>query len=268
MALDIYQSTNVPETGNFTVSLEVASTANVHFVYFTFCQLSSPLCYLPVAMSAQGSNWYVGTTNPMTSYNGMTPGVRAGYNITVEYSNGTNVTEPTVPNPFANLTIAQSVTGEYMFQMTVNGPTYQLSGVVTNSATGSGMSGATVLVTPGNLTATTTGATGAYSISGLANGTYTISVADPGFQTTQGTVTIAGSDAVKNLVLSTSTSGTGGADTWRIPGVGSVNPLVVLVPIGLVVVVGAVLVLTRKSRNGGPPPTPSGPAPSPSEPKT
>jgi hypothetical protein len=268
VALAIYQSNNVSEEGSFTVSLEVASTANIHFVYFTFCQLSSPLCYLPVEMTAHGSNWFVGTTNPMTSYNGMTPGVRAGYNITVEYSNGTNVTEPTVPNPFSNLTIAQSVTGEYMFQMTVNGPVYELSGVVTNSATGAGMAGATVLVTPENLTATTTGATGAYSIPGLPNGTYNISVTDPGFETAHGTVTIAGSDAVRNLVLSTNPSGTGGADSWTVPGIGAVSPLVLLVPVVLVIAGVAIVLLARKPRSGSPPPAPNREPTAPSDPKS
>lgn len=197
----IYQSNYTTEQSNFTVSLKVASTANITFVYFTFCQLSSPLCYLPVSMKLHGTNWYEGTTNPMTTYNGMTVGVRAGYNITIDYSGSANVTEPAEPNRFTNLSIAQSVTGEYMFQMTVMNQLYQLSGVVTDQSTGQTVGGAVVSVSPGNDSPETTGSDGAYSFASLPNGTYTVSVAAHGFPTTHLSVPISGGSVVKDFAL-------------------------------------------------------------------
>ncbi|MHB8352116.1 MAG: carboxypeptidase-like regulatory domain-containing protein [Thermoplasmata archaeon] len=203
--LAIYQSSYVPEQGNFSVSMEVADAANVHFAYFTFCQLSSPLCYLPVSMAHQGGNWFVGTTKPMSQYNGMIVGVRAGYNITIEYNNNTNVTEPSVPNPFTNLTVAQSVTGEYMYQMTVMNQLYGLSGGVSDAATGRAISGANVTVTPG-IGSVRTGTSGGYSFAGIANGSYTLSASAPGYRSTTETLVIDGRNAVQDLALTNATS--------------------------------------------------------------
>lgn len=234
----IYQSNYTTEQSTFTVSLKVASTANISFVYFTFCQLSSPLCYLPVSMKLQGTNWYVGTTNPMTTYNGMTVGVRAGYNITIDYNGSANVTEPAEPNRFTNLSIAQSVTGEYMFQMTVMNQLYQLSGVVTDQATGQAVGGAVVSISPGNDSPVTTSSTGAYTFPGLANGTYTVSVAAHGFPNAQLSVPINGGSVVKDFALGNTTVPSN-------PGQGGSHPSANFFTstTGIAVVAGAILVL-------------------------
>ncbi|MCI4331015.1 MAG: carboxypeptidase-like regulatory domain-containing protein [Thermoplasmata archaeon] len=203
--LAIYQSNYTTEHDNFTVSLEVTNAADISYVYFTFCQLSSPLCYLPVFMTAHGTNWFVGTTHSMSSYHGMTVGVRAGYNITIEYANNSTLNEPAVPNPFSNLTIAQSVTGEYMFQMTVRNQLFALSGVVTDQATGAPLPGAMVTASPGNNSTATTGANGAYTIPGLLNGTYKLSVSDHGYRAANQTVVIAGQDLVENIPIANAT---------------------------------------------------------------
>lgn len=257
----IYQSNYTTEQSTFTVSLKVASTANIQFVYFTFCQLSSPLCYLPVSMSLHGTNWYVGTTNPMTTYNGMTVGVRAGYNITIDYNGSANVTEPAEPNQFTDLSIAQSVTGEYMFQMTVMNHLYQLSGVVTDHATGLGVGGAVVSVSPGNESPETTGASGAYSFANLPNGSYTVSVAAHGFTTTNVVVPVAGGDVQQDFALTNGStpsnpghgsSPAGGNFFTSTTGIAAVAATIV------VLVVAVAVLMTRHRR------PPAGPAPSPS----
>jgi hypothetical protein len=200
--LSIYQSPGrVVEQSRFTVYMELASTANIKQVYFTFCQLSSALCYLPVTMTPAGGNWFAGTTNPMTSYHGMVVGVRAGYNITIEYNDNSTFYEPALPNAFSNLTIATSITGEYMFQMTVSDHVYNLSGQVTDRASGAPLAGATVALTPGNYSPTTTDAAGGYTFVGVANGSYTLSVSKGGYAVAQSAVTVAGQPVSQNLAL-------------------------------------------------------------------
>lgn len=54
-----------------------------------------------------------------------------------------------------------------------------LTGKVTDALTGAALSGVTVLLTPGDVT-TTTSATGAYSFTGMNAGTYTVTAADGG----------------------------------------------------------------------------------------
>jgi hypothetical protein len=174
--LMIYQSpTVVTEHDAFTVFMELDNTSNIHQVYFTFCQITTPLCYLPIVMTPDGPHWFEGTTKPMTSYHGMAPGVRAGYNITVLFNDSTNITEPSLPNPFTNLTVTDTITGELVFEITVGNPIYGLSGHVYDSATGAPLSRANVALTPGSNT-TTTNASGAYAFSGLANGSDTLTV--------------------------------------------------------------------------------------------
>jgi cytochrome c-type biogenesis protein len=247
----IYQSANTTEQENFTVSLEVASTTNISFVYFTFCQLSSPICYAPVAMKTIGGNWYSGTTNPMSTYSGMTVGVLAGYNITVLYDNGSTVTAPTVPNPFTNLTVTQSVSNEYMFEMTVAPTYYGLTGLVADAVTSVGIAGATATVTAVNMTpmTTTTNATGAYAFKDLLNGTYTLSVSAPGYQTTNETVTIADANATQNVPLYAG-SGTappkgGGGGSSSVLGSLS-SPLLIGPTVVLIVALGALVLWSRR----------------------
>lgn len=248
--LAIYQSKYITEQENFTVSIQVADPSAVQFAYFTFCQLSSPLCYSPVAMSSEGGGWYSGTTERMSLYDGMTVGVHAGYNITIEFTNDTNLTEPSFPNAFGNLTVAQEVGGEYMFEMTVSNQLYGLSGVVDDAATGAPISGADVTLTPGNATPTQTSATGAYSFTGLPNGTYTLSVAYPGYLTNNQTIAISGQSVVKDLSISNSSTtnkqpsgGSGGGSS--LPG-GTTLWLVIGVVIAVVLAVVAVVAVRRR----------------------
>jgi hypothetical protein len=255
VVLAIYPSQHVTVHDNFTVSMEVADTTGIQFVYFTFCQLSSAQCYAPVVMSLHAGNWYVGTTKPMTSYPGMTVGVKAGYNITIVYSNNQNVTEPAIPNKFSNLTIAPSVVaGYYYFEMTVSNPVYRLSGVVSDAVTHALIAGATVTLTPGNNTATTTTSTGSYTFAGLQNGTYTISVSSQAYPATTLSVTIAGHDTVKNLTLgnpSVSPPPRGGLASLF-----TGSDLLVTVPV-ILGVVALLAFLALRRRRALPPPSPA-----------
>jgi hypothetical protein len=254
--LAVYQSNYTTAQENFTVSMEVADTTGITFVFFTFCQLSSSLCYLPVSMSQRGTNWYVGTTNAMTSYPGMKVGVRAGYNITIDYANNSTVTEPSAQNTFKNLTIAQSVTGEYMFQMTVRNQLYGLSGKVTDSTTGKGVAGAKVTIAPGN-NSTMTSSTGVYSFSDLANGSYTISVTEGGYRTSNSTVAIDGSSSAdQNIAIS---NATGPKGTGNSAGSGSPNiaglPVNDWAAVSVIVVIAALvgILYLRRKQDSTPP---------------
>jgi len=260
--LAIHQTSYITQQSNFTVSLEVANPAGIQSVYFTFCQLSSPLCYLPVSMTLHGSNWFIGTTKNMTSYHGMIVGVKAGYNITILYNDNSTTTEPAVPNPFANLTIAQSVTGEYMFEMTVSPQVYHLTGTIHDSVTGDPVSGATVTLTPGNATPSRTSSTGVYSFSWVTNGTYTVSVVENGYRNSSATVTVAGQDSMKDIALTNDSAslthngdkGTGGS----LLSLSGPTPWVLAaVAVGLV----AVLVLLMKRKRSSAPVPPGDQAP-------
>ena len=256
--LAISQSHTVTAQSTFTVSVEVAHPANVHFAYFTFCQLTSPVCYLPVSMALQGSTWFVGTTKPMTSYPGMNPGVVAGYNITIEFTNNTNLTEPRLPNPFSNLTVVTSVTGEYMFRMAVQDLVFGLQGVVTDATTHYAIAGATVALTAQNNTmpanSTVTDAAGGYAFTGVFNGTYELSVTDSGYRISTATVVVAGKGVVKDFVLSSSSS-SGGILSWLR------GPALFVVIGAVVVAVGIVTTLAyQRSRGNQRPPDPGSPS--------
>lgn len=249
--LAVHSSAYTIEQASFTVGIEVANPSAVSFAYFTFCQLSSALCYKPVAMAANGSNWFAGTTNLMSSYSGMVVGVRAGYNITIDFSNNTNVTEPALPNLFPSQTIATEVTGEYMFQMTVGPNLYSVSGVVKNSASGAGVAGATVAVTPGN-NSTTTDASGAYTLGGLPNGTYTLSISRSGYTTTTQGVTISGQNAQQNVPISNGTGGTTAPSGHGATSAWSGTDLWIAVGVAVIVVVGLLAALLMRRGRGGP----------------
>lgn len=251
--LEIYQTPNrITQSDNLSVYLEVADSSNIQQIYFTFCQLTNSLCYLPVVMTPQGGNWYEGSTNPMTAYPGMDPGVRAGYNITITYTDNSTLSEPSLPNAFANLTVAQSVTGENLFEMVVSNPVFGLSGTVTDAATGAPILGATVSLGPGNVTATTS--TGTYSFGALVNGTYSLSVSKPGYRTSTQSVSVSGHNLVENVQLSNAsvatspgTSGSGGAGLGFLStplGIGAVAAVIV----GLVAVAFVAVGLSRRRR--------------------
>lgn len=268
--LSVYQSPiEVTPTSSFTVHAELSSSTNVTLVYFTFCQLTSSKCYLPIMMTrSAGSTWYTGTTKSMTAYPGMTAGVQGGYNITVDYANGSNATAPVLPNPFQNFTIAQTITGENMFEVTVKPFLFPLTGRVVDSTSGAPIVGATVALSPGSLPATTTNATGGYAFAGLANGSYNLTVSKTGYEPKVYAVTIAGAAASKVLPL-TSTSGTTGKgggtgnSTPSPPFLSRTTGLLLLAGVILAVVVLAVVMLRRRPKSPSPA---AGPAPAPSEP--
>jgi hypothetical protein len=264
----IDQSRNLTAQSTMTISMQLSSAANIQFVYFTFCQLTSPVCYTPVVMAPQASNWFVGTTKPMTNYSGMTPGVRAGYNITIEFTDNSTITEPQLPNAFSNLTVVTSVSGEYMFEVTVRPQVFDLGGVVTDSATGAGIAGATVALSPGGNSTVTSG-TGGYAFSNLFNGTYTVSVTVGGYSSTSARVVVAGQSQVKNFALTnpnapSKTSSSGGRSGLAAFFSGSTlyaTAGVAVLAVGLLAV-WAIQRRRSKDRNAGPLTTdPTGPPP-------
>lgn len=256
--LAVHGSSYTIEQGAFTVGVEVSDPAAVTFAYFLFCQLSSPVCYNPVAMTQNGTNWFSGTTHLMSSYHGMTVGVQAGYNITIQYANNTNLTEPTLPNPFPGLTIAQEVSGQYMFEMTVGPNLYNVTGTVKDATTGSPIAGASVAVAPGN-NSTTTDADGVYRLGGLTNGSYSLTISRSGYTSTTQAVTVSGADAVQNVPLSNGTASIGPSKSPA--GNGLLSSPVVWAGVAIAVVVVALLGILLLRRRGGTPPPRSPSAP-------
>ncbi|MFI5418819.1 MAG: carboxypeptidase-like regulatory domain-containing protein [Candidatus Lutacidiplasmatales archaeon] len=250
--LAITQSNYTTEQSNFTVSMQVANPSAVQFAYYTFCQLSNARCYLPIVMKLQGTNWFVGTTKTMSAYPGMKEGILGGYNITIEYAGNVNVTEPTLPNHFTNLIVGPSVSGDNYFEMTVRPQVFALSGVVHDAATGQVLSGAKLTLTPSNNTTATTDATGAYSIAGLTNGSYTLSVTDNGYQLSTVTVAIAGQDVVQNVMMSSGPAPphSSGGFLSSPAGMASLGGGLLLV----VVVAVLALMMVRKRKDGARPP--------------
>lgn len=257
----------IGEQDAVTVGLQVADASNIQQIYFTFCQLTNSLCYLPVVMSPQASNWFVGTTSPMSEYSGMGPGVSAGYNITIVYNDNSTSSEPSFPNAFSNLTVAATVTGEFVYKVTVAIPTYALGGRVYDAATGAGIAGATVSLTPSNGTSTvTTDATGAYTFPPMPNGSYTLAVNRSGYVSTSVSIVVHDQAVVQDVPLTSSTTGTGTTHSSGSPGfLGTTTGLAVvgaLVVIGAIAVAGVLLARRRRStneppvtRNGETPPT-------------
>ncbi|MCI4321713.1 MAG: carboxypeptidase-like regulatory domain-containing protein, partial [Thermoplasmata archaeon] len=253
--LAITQSTRVSEQQAFTVSVQVADPANVTDAYFLFCQLTSSVCYLPVTMTLHGTNWFVGTTKPMSSYHGMAPGVVAGYNISLDYRDGVNLTYPSLPNTFGNLTVATTVVNEYMYEMSVAPLVFGLSGVVHDSSTGAAVAGATVTLanSSGATNSTTSGSTGAYSFGSLPNGTYQLSVSEHGYETSSQSVTIAGLTATANVPLTNTTSKPHPASTSWWSSLGPSGQLSLeIVPV-VVVLVAAIVVVSWAGRRANVP---------------
>jgi hypothetical protein len=263
--LAIEQSNYTTEQSTFTVSVQVASPANVQSAAFSFCQLSSSVCYTPVEMTLHGTNWFEGTTNKMSTYYGMKVGVKAGYNITILYANNTTVHEPDLPNAFSTLTVGTEVGGEFMYEMSVDNQLYNLSGDLSDATTHAGLAGATVTLTPNGTTSVTTSA-GAYSFTGLANGSYTLAVSEKGYPTSSATVTIDGQNLVKDLAVSNSTgvvtppsqpSGkTGLAYLTTMPGIAVLAVAIVVVVVAAIVAVS----MMRRRKGGGTAPVSANPA--------
>lgn len=193
----------VTEQSAFTVNLEVADASEVANVSYTFCQLTSSLCYThPVVMTSNGSNWFAGTSLPMTGYPGMLVGISAGYNISINYQNGTLIYEPSgSTSGFAGVEVAQSVTGENLFEVTVRNAVYTISGQVTEQATGNPVAGANVSLVGTGTNYTTSSSSGSYSFSNLLNGTYQLTVSKSGFHMNPETVKLRGKSTVQNAAL-------------------------------------------------------------------
>jgi hypothetical protein len=230
----IFQSNNTTEQSNLTVSMVVTDPAAFQFVFFQFCQLSSSVCYTPaIVMTLHGADTFVGTTKRMSAYAGMLDGVKAGYNITIEYTNGTNASEPALPNTFPGLTVVTTVANYYDFEMVVVPQTFGLSGVVSNAATHTAIAGASVSLSPGNFSTAHTDSSGAYTFAAVANGSYSLTVSDPGYPDTVTTVKINGQNDVQNVAVSNTT----GANTGPPPEKGAGNFFTS--PSGLAVIGGA-----------------------------
>lgn len=204
LVLAVTQTRNVSENDTFTVAVQVANPTLVNFSYFTFCEVTSAKCFPPIAMTSQSGGWFTGSTRPMSSYLGMGAGVSAGYNITIDYKNNTNVTEPRLPNAFANLTVA-TVAGSYYYRMTVRPLTFGLTGLVTDQATGAGVAGARVNLTPG-VNWTITDSRGNYVFGDLFNGTYELSAARSGYRSSEVAVTINGGATSQNVAITNLTA--------------------------------------------------------------
>ncbi|MGI0052732.1 MAG: carboxypeptidase-like regulatory domain-containing protein [Thermoplasmata archaeon] len=253
--LEIYQANNITEQSAFSIHMEVAESSNISLVYFTFCDISADHCFLPIGMTQSSPDWYVGSTLAMSNYNGMPPGAVGGYNISIYYADGSNVSEPLPPasNPFHNLTVAFANSNEYMFEMAVINHSYNMTGVVTDSATHAAIADATVTLNAENTSPTRSTGDGDYSLSGIQNGTYTLSVAASGYRTSEMTVHVRGGNLVQDVSLSNASSPSGGkgpstsgfgAGFFTTPtGLGSLAIVALLV-------VGAVAAIARSRRKG------------------
>lgn len=268
----------VTPLNSMTVSAQLSSSANLRLVYFTFCQLDPPyVCYNPVTMTASSGNWYTGTTKQISMYYELGVGKRAGYNITIVYTDNSTSTEPQATSHYANLSIAQSQTGEYMFEITIANPVYNLTGHVLDAAKGTPVTGATVTATStGTPVSATTDGNGAYRLPGLANGTYSISASSPGYHSQTSSVKIAGKDQVQDLRLSNSATGPGNGTTG--PGgskagfFSTTSGVETLAVVGAIVAVGVIAALAMVIRKRGripptaPPPASQDAASAPSSP--
>ncbi len=260
-ALAITATNYITEQGRLTVSIQLASTANVTDVGFTFCRMSNSVCYNPILMKPEASNWYVGSSNPMTDYDGMTVGISAGFNITVNYADNSTQNWPSLPNQFPNLTLSQLLgfdPPENVYVITVENQLYDVSGTITNATTGQPVAGANVSLTPSNATPTITSSSGAYAFSSIANGSYTLTVKDPGYPTFTQAVSVSGQDATDNVHLAATGSGSTGTGTGT-PSKSSSSPGFLDTSTGhlvlggglaaaVIVVVAVVLLVLRPSR--------------------
>jgi hypothetical protein len=251
--LNIVQSRQTTDQQAFNVGIQLSNAANVTFAFYTLCQVTSPVCYAPVAMTANATGWFSGWSKTMPNYPGMTQGVVAGYNITVNFADGSNLTEPALPNSFAGLSVVTTVSGQYEYGMVVQNPVFGLSGVVKDSVTGVGIAGASVKIVPGNNT-TLTDSGGNYHFTGLLNGTYELWVNGTGYHAGSSSVTVSGTAAVQNIPLANSTqpppNGGGGGGSSS-----SALPLLDLAAIAIVVLVAAVVaaVVILRGKGKSPP---------------
>ena len=95
---------------------------------------------------------------------------------------GALVVNVTIPPPF--VTVTSSAGGSDTEPVSVVVPpaaTFSISGTITNSAGGGPLAGVTVTLTGAASATTTTDASGNYSFTGLANGTYTVTPTFAGF---------------------------------------------------------------------------------------
>lgn len=253
--LSVVASPYTTEQSGFTVGMEVSDPSAVQFAYFSFCQLSNPVCYIPaIQLKQNGTDWFSGTTKLMSEYPGMLVGVRAGFNITIDYASG-NVTEPTIPNNFPGVQIGQEVNGAYMFVMSVGPNLYALSGVVKDSVSGVGIAGATVSVSPSD-NSTVTAADGSYTLGGLPNGTYTLSISHGGYTTATQGVAINGGNAVQNVPLYNATGPGPTKSSSSGSNLLSNSTVWVAVVVAAVVVIALLAVGLLRRRGGGTSPTP------------
>lgn len=91
-------------------------------------------------------------------------------------------------------------------------PTYTVSGYVTQHGNGKPVAGANVCL-EGLGVCTVTDANGYYEFTAIEEGTYSVTVTTDGYKPTSGTVVVAGSDAVLNLIQYRGNGRTGNGNT-------------------------------------------------------
>ncbi|HEV2165740.1 MAG TPA: carboxypeptidase regulatory-like domain-containing protein, partial [Thermoplasmata archaeon] len=141
-----------------------------------------------------GGHLYFTAVSPYTSGGHSFGNYSTHYNLlsTVEWllglgGTGNNDSTSSFPPMKALFHVANNTTSDY-----------RLSGTVTSSGTGQPISGATVAVSAGP--STTTSSAGAYNVT-LPNGTYSVTASASGFTSQTQSVTVAGSGASQNFAL-------------------------------------------------------------------
>jgi len=107
---------------SITAYIRLNNVTLIKEVKLKLCQVEPTFkCFYPtLAMSAAGSGWYKVTTGTMKSY-GITGAGKGGYNITVNYTDGTSDSVPHKPNEFSNRTVVDAQ-GASFFTFTIESP--------------------------------------------------------------------------------------------------------------------------------------------------
>jgi len=117
---------NVPNKIDYEKSIvayvKLNDYSKVKDLTLKLCQLEPTYkCYFPgIGMSSVSSGLYKASTNTMKSY-GITGAGKGGYNITLNYTDGTSDTIPHVPNEFSNMTVVDAQ-GTSFFAFTIENP--------------------------------------------------------------------------------------------------------------------------------------------------
>jgi len=179
----IVQTGQLPDRGFDTVRLNNPVQLTAGHKFSIVVKLTTPQSKYPV---------------PIEDYQyGYTSGASANAGESFVSSNGTSWTDATTVLSRANVCLKGYT----------NPPsTGSVSGTVTNAASGDPVSGASVSLSSGQ--SAVTNVNGVYTISGVVQGTYTVTASMPGFVTSSGSVTVVPlQTATCNLALSPLTGG-------------------------------------------------------------